>query len=100
MTDLIPGQRIIDAIDRLDSKFEEFRRDMQEWKQATGERVQALESVTKPALVNNGQKSRLAQAEDRIRVLENSYMKAIGASSVSGAVVALAFELVRKHFGL
>ena len=100
MTDLIPGQRIIDAIDKLDAKFEEFRRDMKEWQQETGERVQALESVTKPAIIGNGQPSKLATLENRIRVLENGYMKAIGASSVSGAVVALAFELVRKHFGL
>jgi hypothetical protein len=98
MNDLIPGQRIIDAIDKLDAKFEEFRRDVTSWQQERGETVVKLETIVKPALVNNGQKSRLSQVEDRISVLEHAYFKVVGASSVSGAVVALLIEIARKHY--
>lgn len=99
MNDLIPGQRIIDAIDKLDAKFEEFRRDVTSWQQEQGEKVARLEAQVKPAIIDNGQPSKLSSIDARVRTLERSYFKMIGASSVSGAVVALAIEVARKHWG-
>ena len=99
MNDLIPGQRIIDAIDKLDAKFEEFRRDVTSWQQEQGEKVARLEAQVKPAIIDNGQPSKLSSIDSRVRTLERSYFKLIGASSVSGALVALAIEVARKHWG-
>jgi hypothetical protein len=96
---LIPGKVILDAIGKLDDKFEEFRRDVTSWQQETGEKVVKLETIVHPALINNGQPSKISSIDTRVTNLERSKYWMAGVCSSTGALAGIIFELVRKNFG-
>ena len=100
MDGLIPGNVILDEIRAVRDEVREFRKDVQEWRQETGERIATIESQIKPAILGNGQPSRLSQIDDRVTALERSYWKMVGMASASGALVALAIDVARKKLGL
>jgi hypothetical protein len=98
LKDYIPATAILDEIRAVRSELQDFRRDVQSWQQDTGERVQALESVTKPAIVGNGQPSKMSILDARITILERGKYWLAGVCSCSGLVGGILFELVRKHW--
>lgn len=51
-------------------EFREFRAEMSEWRQETGERLAKLETQVKHGISGNGQPSRLSVVETRVDGLE------------------------------
>ena len=100
MDGLIPGSLILDEIRAVRDEMREFRSDVNAWRQETGERIAKLEAQVKPAIIGNGQPSRLAQIDDRVTALERHHWRLAGAASAAGAIVALLVDVVRKKLGL
>lgn len=76
-------------------EFREFRNDITEWRQDTGERVAALEATIKPAIQGNGQPSRLTAVESRVTELEHRRWKHDGMVVALWAVFTAAWEFVK-----
>lgn len=53
-----------------DTEWREFRESVSAWQQETGERIAQLEIQVKSGITGNGQPSRLAAVEQRVRSLE------------------------------
>ena len=104
MDDLISGATILKAIEDLRADNREDMRELREsfeaFKAEAVEKVTRLETIVKPALVNNGQPSRLTQVENRISDLEKFRWKQTGAAATCGFLIAFAGEWLRKHFNL
>jgi hypothetical protein len=102
MDEHISGATILKAIEDLRADSREDMRELREafetFKAEAVEKVTRLETTVKPALVNNGQPSRLTQVENRIADLEKFRWKQSGAAAVCGFVIAFVGELLRKHF--
>lgn len=78
-------------------EFRSFRAEITQWKQGTGERLTALETTVRPALVNNGQKSRMAAIEDRVTALEHIRWSVSGIWAAVGAVATVGVQIL-IHF--
>lgn len=99
MDGLIPGTVILDEIRAVRDELREFRSDVNAWQLSTAEKIAKLEAQVKPAIVGNGQPSKLATIDTRVTALERGKYWLAGASSASGAAVGIIFELVRKRLG-
>ncbi len=78
-------------------EFRAFRAEISEWKQETGERVTAIETAIKPAILGNGQPSRLTVVESRCTVLEQVRWRISGIWAAVGSVATVGVELL-IHF--
>ena len=103
MEDFISGATILKAIEDLRADNREDMRELREsfeaFRAESVEKVTRLETQVKPAIIGNGQPSRLALAEDRISNLEKFHWKLAGIASASGVVIAFLVEVVRKKLG-
>lgn len=80
----------------LRSELGEFRVEVHEWQQATGERVATLETQVKTGITGNGQPSRLAVVEKSVQSLQWMRAKVIGiAVGVSGTVSVIGWIITR-----
>ncbi len=79
------------------SEFRALRTEIQGWRQDLGDRVIAVETVIKPAILGNGQPSRLSAVEARCTDLERAGWRLSGVAAATGALFAAALE-VALHF--
>jgi hypothetical protein len=67
---LVSGQLLKEFRAFRDTEWREFRVSVSAWQQETGERITRLETQVKAGVTGNGQPSRLAVVEQRVRSLE------------------------------
>jgi hypothetical protein len=75
-------------------EFRALRTDINAWKQETGERVTAIETAIMPAILSNGQPSRLAVVESRCTSLEQVRWRVPGIGAAVGSVATVGVELL------
>jgi hypothetical protein len=75
-------------------EFRAFRTDISEWKQETGERITAIETAIKPAILGNGQPSRMTVVESRCTALEQLRWRISGIGAAVGSAATVAVELL------
>jgi hypothetical protein len=91
---------ILAAIEKLGDKQDKLADEVTTWRQEMGERVATIESQIKPAIVGNGQPSRLAVAEGHIADLQRERWKRSGIAAGAGGLFTIAIEVFRKKLGI
>lgn len=75
-------------------EMRKLRDDIADWKAELGQRVAVLETVVKPALMNNGQPALIVQIEGRVSALEKLAAKVIAGGAVVWTLITLALHFL------
>ena len=75
-------------------EFRSFRSDISDWRGETSERLTAIETAIKPAILGNGQPSRLTSVEARCTALEVVRWRGSGMMAVAAAIAAVVSTVV------
>jgi hypothetical protein len=100
MEGLIPGNVILDEIRAVREELRDFRETVTGWRQEMGERVATIETQIRPAILGNGQPSRLAVVESHVDDLRRERWRLAGIATGVSGLFMLVLELFRKKLGL
>jgi len=95
-------QQLVEEIRGLRVEIQEFRSDVASWRQDTGERIATIESQLRPAILGNGQPSRLAVVEKQVGELNQArYTQGgiVAALSALWAVIVFGLPYIRAKLG-
>jgi hypothetical protein len=85
---------VLGEVRALRDDVRELRDELSTNAEATSSRLTQLETWVKPALVNNGQPSRIAALEARVAALERHWTKVVAVGSALWAALALALRFL------
>lgn len=99
MDDLLPNM-IIDEIRAVRDELRSFRETVTAWRQEMGERIATIETQIRPAILGNGQPSRLAVVESHVDELRRERWRLAGVATGVAGLFTILIELFRKKLGL
>jgi hypothetical protein len=87
-------QIVLEEVRAVRGEVGKLREELSANAEENASRVTQLETWVKPALVNNGQPSRIAALESRVAALERHWTKVVAIGSALWALLALGLRFI------
>jgi len=87
---------LLNEIHALRDELREYQGEVSCWRVELSQRVSSIETTIKPAIMGNGQPSRLASVESRVGELERGNWRRAGAYTVLSALAVVGWELIKR----